>query len=79
MGSIWRWPAVWRRMILQIRTATLDDPEQGLTNEILDSTDVLMWWGHAAHDEVTDDNVMVNKLRKCKTTGGFEDENLYFC
>lgn len=42
---------------LLIRTATLDDPEQGLANEVLDSTDVLMWWGHAAHDEVTDENV----------------------
>ena len=42
---------------LQIRTATLDDPEQGLSDEVLDSTDVLMWWGHAAHNEVTDENV----------------------
>ena len=42
---------------LQIRTATLDDPEQGLADEVLDSTDVLMWWGHAAHNEVTDENV----------------------
>ena len=42
---------------LQIRTAVLDDPEQGLSDEILDSTDVLMWWGHAAHNEVTDENV----------------------
>ena len=42
---------------LLIRTATLDDPEQGLTDEVLDSTDVLMWWGHAAHNEVTDENI----------------------
>ena len=42
---------------LQIRTATLDDPDQGLADEVLDSTDVLMWWGHAAHNEVTDENV----------------------
>ena len=36
------------------RTATLDEPEHGLTREVLDATDVLTWWGHAAHDEVSD-------------------------
>jgi trehalose utilization protein len=36
------------------RTATLDEPEHGLTNEVLGSTDVLLWWGHMAHDEVSD-------------------------
>lgn len=37
-----------------IRTATLADAEHGLTEEILASTDVLLWWGHRAHDEVAD-------------------------
>ena len=40
-----------------VRTATLDDPEHGLTEEVLAATDVLTWWGHQAHDEVTDDVV----------------------
>lgn len=40
-----------------VRTATLDAPDQGLPSEVLDSTDVLTWWGHAAHDEVDDDLV----------------------
>ena len=35
-------------------TVTLDDPEHGLTEERLARTDVLVWWGHAAHGEVTD-------------------------
>ena len=35
-------------------TATLDDPEHGLTEGVLDDTDVLTWWGHRAHDEVAD-------------------------
>ena len=35
---------------LIIRTATLDDPECGLTQEVLDDTDVLIWWGHMAHE-----------------------------
>lgn len=39
------------------RTATLDEPEHGLTRAVLDTTDVLTWWGHAAHDEVTDEIV----------------------
>jgi trehalose utilization protein len=37
-----------------IRTATLDEPEHGLTQDRLDQTDVLVWWGHMAHDEVSD-------------------------
>jgi trehalose utilization protein len=37
-----------------VRTATLQEPEHGLTEDVLDATDVLTWWGHAAHDEVDD-------------------------
>jgi trehalose utilization protein len=39
---------------LTVRTATLDDPEHGLGAGVLDSTDVLLWWGHMAHAEVSD-------------------------
>lgn len=35
-------------------TATLDEPEHGLSPKILEQTDVLVWWGHIAHDEVSD-------------------------
>ena len=38
-----------------VRTATLDEPECGLTQEVLDNTDVLLWWGHMAHDKVPDE------------------------
>ena len=41
----------------EIRYATLDEPDHGLTDEVLDSTDVLIWWGHAAHAEVKDEIV----------------------
>ncbi|MGZ9724249.1 ThuA domain-containing protein [Rhizobium miluonense] len=37
-----------------IRLTTLDDPEEGLPDSLLDDTDVLLWWGHVAHDEVSD-------------------------
>ena len=40
-----------------IRTATLDEPDQGLPQSVLDETDVLLWWGHAAHDAVQDETV----------------------
>jgi trehalose utilization protein len=39
---------------LPARTATLDEPEHGLSEAALDATDVLVWWGHKAHEEVAD-------------------------
>ncbi|TWI55901.1 ThuA domain-containing protein [Halalkalibacter nanhaiisediminis] len=47
---------------LDVKTATLDEPEHGLTEEVLNNTDVLIWWGHLAHDEVED--VIVEKVKK---------------
>jgi trehalose utilization protein len=40
-----------------ISTTTLAEPEHGLTEEVLAGTDVLVWWGHAAHADVADDVV----------------------
>jgi trehalose utilization protein len=37
-----------------VTTATLDEPDHGLTDDVLAATDVLTWWGHAAHPEVDD-------------------------
>ncbi|EUJ30274.1 hypothetical protein MFLO_10643 [Listeria floridensis FSL S10-1187] len=39
------------------KTATLDQPEHGLTEAVLSETDVLIWWGHMAHGEVADEIV----------------------
>jgi len=39
---------------LRVRTATLDEPEHGLTEQVIETTDVLTWWGHGAHKEVSD-------------------------
>ncbi len=39
----------------QVRIATLDMPEIGLPQEVLDTTDVLIWWGHMAHEKVPDE------------------------
>ncbi|WP_121823167.1 ThuA domain-containing protein [Halostella salina] len=46
----------------EVRTATLDEPEHGLTEDVLAETDVLTWWGHAAHDEVADE--VVERVRE---------------
>ena len=42
---------------METKTATLRQPEHGLTQEVLDNTDVLIWWGHMAHEEVADEIV----------------------
>lgn len=42
---------------VSVTTATLDEPEHGLSVERLAETDVLFWWGHAAHGEVKDEIV----------------------
>lgn len=42
---------------LSVTTATLQDPEQGLDDTRLAQTDVLLWWGHLAHDQVSDERV----------------------
>ena len=39
----------------EVRTATLDEPECGLTQDVIDNTDVLLWWGHQAHNDVPDE------------------------
>lgn len=39
---------------ITVKTVTLDMPENGLTESVLEQTDVLIWWGHCAHDKVSD-------------------------
>ncbi len=50
-----------------VGTATLDEPEHGLTDEVLANTDVLVWWGHQAHGEV--DDAIVARV-KARVLGG---------
>ena len=47
---------------LEVRTATLDEAEQGLTEATLAATDVLTWWGHLAHDDV--DDALVERIQR---------------
>ncbi len=46
----------------EVRTATFDEPEHGLTEAVLDQTDVLTWWGHMLHDQVQDH--VVDRVQK---------------
>lgn len=48
--------------LVNVRTATLEQPEHGLTDDVLAATDVILWWGHAAHDQV--DDAIVAKLQR---------------
>jgi len=48
---------------IEANTATLDEPEHGLTPGVVDNTDVFVWWGHMAHGEVDDEIVQRVKAR----------------
>jgi trehalose utilization protein len=50
-----------------VQTATIDEPEHGLTEDTLEATDVLVWWGHEAHDEVEDE--VVERVRERVLSG----------
>jgi trehalose utilization protein len=39
----------------EVTTATLADAQHGLSDEVLDACDVIVWWGHTAHHQVADD------------------------
>jgi trehalose utilization protein len=52
---------------LRIRTATLEEPEHGLTDAVLADTDVLVWWGHVAHRQVSDE--VVDRVQSAVLTG----------
>ncbi len=52
----------------EVATASLDEPEHGLTDEVLARTDVLTWWGHMAHGEVQD--AVVARVQRHVVDGG---------
>jgi trehalose utilization protein len=50
-----------------ITIATQDQPENGLDEGLLETTDVLTWWGHATHEDV--DNAVVDRVHQ-RVLGG---------
>lgn len=53
---------------VQVRTAHLDDPEQGLAAETLAETDVLVWWAHVRH-HLVDDAVIARVVERVHKHG----------
>lgn len=47
---------------MTVKTATLDQPEHGLSEQVLNETDVLVWWGHKAHKQVR--GAVVERVRQ---------------
>lgn len=47
---------------MKITCATQDMPECGLTDDVLENTDVLIWWAHCGHDDVPDE--LVTKIQE---------------
>ena len=52
---------------VRVRTATLDQPDHGLPEAVLEETDVLTWWGHRAHDQV--DDTVVERVHRAVLGG----------
>lgn len=42
--------------------ASIGDPDQGISDELLKKADVLIWWGHKKHGDVKDE--LVDKIEK---------------
>ena len=53
----------------KVRTVTLQEPEHGLTEQVLAESDVLTWWGHIGHDRVADEIVERVKQRVLQGMG----------
>src|SRR5437016_12608991 len=51
----------------KVRNATLQEPEHGVVNGVLESTDVLIWWVHAVHGKTSD--AIVERVLKRSTEG----------
>lgn len=54
----------------EVTTATLEDEEHGLTEERLQNTDVLIWWGHNAH-HLVDDKIAMRVVSHVQQGMGF--------
>ena len=47
---------------MDVENGNTPEKEHGLTQKVLDNTDVLIWWGHAQHDKVKDE--IVDRIQK---------------
>jgi len=51
---------------LDVRTASINDGEQGIGKAAIDATDVLVWWGHLKHKDIDDAHVaeVIRQIRE---------------
>ena len=42
---------------INIKSVSIDDSEFGLSVELLDWSDIVIWWGHVRHDDIPDETV----------------------
>ena len=52
---------------IAVHVATFDEPEHGLTQEILDATDVLVYWSHMAQEAFSDE--VAERIRQSVLNG----------
>jgi trehalose utilization protein len=52
----------------EVVTASISDPDQGVSDESLQKTDVLIWWGHVRHGQVKDE-LVERIVRRVKQEG----------
>jgi trehalose utilization protein len=64
---------------LSVRTATLDQPENGLPAEVIESTDVMIWWGHMAHDRLSEEVAARVQARVLEGMGFIALHSAHFC
>jgi len=53
---------------VEAKVVQLSDPDQGVSQAMLDWADVLLWWGHQKHRDVTDETVQ--RIVKSVKEGG---------
>ena len=64
---------------ITVRLASLEDPEYGLSENVLDNTDVLIWWAHVQHDKVPDEVAGRVKDHVLKGMGFIPLHSAHFC
>ena len=53
---------------LEVKSVCIDDPDQGLSKETLDNSDVLIWWGHVRHGEIKPETakMLISRIKEGK-------------
>ena len=60
---------------LTVSSTGLNEADPGLSDEVLDNCDVLIWWGHEKHSDVTPEHVMKAVADRIKGRAGFRSQS----